>query len=379
MELEQLRGEIDRINDDILNSFIERMKVSGQIADLKTAKGMEILDPARERAVLAKISGKAGPEYASYARILFATLFELSRSVQANKSSMNSALAERIGNALEETDKIFPKEAVVACQGVEGANSQIACDKIFQFANIMYVRSFDAVFNAVEKGLCRYGILPIENSSHGSVSTVYDLMTRHNFHIVRSMKLLVRHCLLARRGVKLEDVREIYSHEQALGQCSKFLAQLPGVRIISVENTAEAAKMIAESGRTDIAAIASEECAHLYGLRVLENNIQDTDNNYTRFIVISKKLEIYPGAEKISIMFSVNNTPGALQRMIARFSSLSLNMTKLESRPIAGTDFQYRFYVDVDASVYDPDVVNLLSEMENGIEGFVFLGAYNEI
>ena len=143
--------------------------------------------------------------------------------------------------------------------------------------------------------------------------------------------------------------------------------------------TAAAAKMVSDSDRNDIAAIASEECAQLYSLSILSNEIQNTANNYTRFIVISKNMEIYPGSDKISIMFSVNNTPGSLQRLIARFSSLSLNMTKLESRPIPGTDFQYRFYVDVDASVADPDIVNLMSDLENTIDGFAFLGAYKEI
>ena len=380
MNLEEMRQEMNSINEQMGDLFVKRMKLSADIADYKKAHGLPILDRRREREILAGISSQAGPEYAAFSRILFSTLFDLSRSYQTQRMQRHSPLADRISGALASTPAIFPKEAVVACQGVEGANSQIACDKVFQFANIMYVRSFEAVFQAVEKGLCSYGVLPIENSSHGSVNSVYDLiMGDQQFSIVRSVKLHIRHCLLAKPGTKPEDIKEIFSHEQALGQCSRFLSANPGIKTTIVENTATAAKAVAESGRTDIAAIASEECAQLYNLSVLSHEIQNTDNNYTRFIVISKNMEIYPGSDKISIMFSVNNTPGSLQRLSARFSSLSLNMTKLESRPIPGTDFRYRFYVDVDASVNDPDVMSLMSDLENTIEGFAFLGAYKEI
>ena len=379
MELEQLREQINGIDEEITDLFTKRMQVAGEIAKYKEEHGMTVLNRSREREILAKVSDQAGPELAGYTRILFSNLFELSRSYQAQKMRHDSALAGRIAKALEETPNLFPKEAFVACQGVEGANSQIACDKIFGFARIMYVRNFEGVFSAVEKGLCKYGVLPIENSSHGSVNSVYDLMGSHRFSIVRGIKLHINHCLLAKRGVEPGQITEICSHEQAVGQCSRFLAANPQIKVTIMENTAAAAKYVSESDRTDLAAIASEDCAQLYSLEILRRDIQDTDNNYTRFIVISKQTEIYPGSDKVSIMFSVNNTPGALQRLIARFSSLSLNMTKLESRPISGTDFQYRFYVDVDASVYDPDVVDLLCELENGIEGFVFLGAYKEI
>ena len=380
MNLDEMRLEMNAINEQMNDLFVKRMNLSADIADYKNEHGLPVLDRRRERETLAGISRQAGPEYAAFSRILFSTLFDLSRSYQIQRIGSRSPLADRISQALSSTPAIFPKEAVVACQGVEGANSQIACDKVFRFANIMYVRTFEAVFNAVEKGLCSYGVLPIENSSHGSVNSVYDLiMGAHKFSIVRSIKIHIRHCLLAKYGTKMENIKEICSHEQALGQCSRFLSANPGIKVTIVENTAAAAKMVAESGRTDLAAIASEECAQIYNLNILSNEIQNTDNNYTRFIVISKNMEIYPGSDKISIMFSVNNTPGSLQRLIARFSSLSLNMTKLESRPIPGTDFRYRFYVDVDASVADPDVITLMSDLENTIEGFAFLGAYKEI
>ena len=379
MELKELRSRLDTVDEKLTGLFVERMGIAKEIAKEKEKKGLTVLNRGREREVLSRVSDIAGEELAPYTRTLYSTLFDLSRSYQEVTLGSHSELGGRIRTAMENTPKVFPAEAIVACQGVEGANSQIATDRLFRFARITYVRNFEGVFNAVEKGLCRYGVLPIENSSHGSVNAVYDLMGTHKFSIVRGIKVHIKHVLLAKAGVDFSDIKEIFSHEQAIGQCSRYLASLPGVKVTVCENTAAAAKMVSESDRTDVAAISSEDCAAIYGLSVVRREIQDTDNNYTRFIVISKNLEIYPGSDKISIMFEVSNTPGALQRLISRFSAQSLNMTKLESRPISGTDFQYRFYVDVEADVADPAVADLLCELENDIEGFVYLGSYKEI
>ena len=179
-------------------------------------------------------------------------------------------------------------------------------------------------------------------------------------------------------GAALSGIREIVSHEQAIGQCSAFLKTLKDVKITVCENTAMAAQMVSQSGRDDIAAISSPACAGLYGLRVLKSDISDSDSNFTRFICISKELEIYPGADKVSLMLNVPHRPGALYGMIARFAALGLNLTKLESRPIAGTDFEFMFYFDLDASVYDEDALGLLCELDEGPEAFTYLGSYSE-
>ena len=379
MDLKEKRAQIDAIDEKLTSLFVERMKTAGEIAQYKKEQGIPILNTAREREILNRVTQMAGDELDGYARILFSTLFDLSRSYQNACMGWRSRTAEQITQALAETQKVFPAKGVVACQGVEGAYSQQACDKMFSFANILYFKNFEGVFSAVEKGLCQYGVLPIENSTHGSVNEVYDLMRGHNFHIVKSMRLHISHSLLAKPGAKLDQIREIYSHEQAIGQCSDFLSKLPDVKVTVCENTAMAAKLVAESERADVAAISSKDCAALYGLTVLQDHVHNTDNNYTRFITISKKLEIYPGSNKISLMFSVPNTPGSLTRTLAKFSSLGVNLTKLESRPLSGTDFQYMFYLDFDASIYSPEVVSLLSELENEMELFVFLGAYSEV
>lgn len=378
MNLEDIRKEIDKVDSQIAQLFRERMGLALEVAKTKEKNNLAVVNSTREKEILRRISDEIGEPLDGYGRILFNTLFDLSRSYQSSYLSRVSDIAERIEKALEETPKLFPKKAVVACQGVPGSYSQSACEKLFEVPNTIYFNSFEGVFNAVEKGLCQYGILPIENSSYGSVGTVYDLMRNYNFHIVKSIRLRVNHNLLAKPGTKMKDVKEIFSHEQAIGQCGEFLKTLKDVKITVCENTARAAKMVAESDRTDVAAISSRDCIELYGLESLNNNIQVSDNNYTRFICISKNLEIYPGANKISLMLSVPHRPNALYHMIAKFSSLGVNLTKLESRPIPGSDFEFMFYFDMEASVYSPEFVSLLGQLENQPEIFVFLGCYSE-
>ena len=311
-----------------------------------------------------------------YERVLFQALFNMSHSYKNSDYGTNTELADRIKKAVEETPKLFPSSGMIACQGIEGAYSQIATDKLFAHANIMYFKTFDGVFQAVENGLCEYGMLPIENSSYGSVTQVYDLMAGHNFYIARDYKLKISHQLLVKPGTKLADIREVYSHSQAIGQCSKFLREHPEIKINVVENTAVAARMVADSDRSDVAAISSSDCRQLYGLDSVQVNIQNTDHNYTRFICITKDLRIYPGASKTSVMLTLGHKPGALADTLAKFASLGLNLTKIESRPIAGSDFEFMFYLDFEASVYSEEVVKLLCQLDAEHADFTYLGTY---
>ena len=379
MDLKELRSEIDRIDDDLVKLFKARMDVSAKIADYKKEQHLPIFVPAREREKLADVADKAGPEMGNYTRVLYSMLFELSRSYQGKRNNTLSPLYHKITEAIDSTPQLFPQQAMVACQGVEGAYSQIACEKIFKSPFIMYFKNFDGVFTAIEQGLCQYGILPIENSTAGSVKKVYDLMIRHNFSIVRSFRLKVDHNLLANPGATMESIKEIYSHEQAINQCSDFLKNLTGVKIIPVENTATAAEMVASSGRIDIAALSSRSCAELYGLKVLAASVQDKDNNHTRFICISKNLEIYPGSDKTSIMMILNHRPGALYKVLARLYVLGINVTKLESRPLPDRDFEFMFYFDLETSIYSEEFVQLMCELEDLCEEFKYLGSYSEV
>ena len=379
MDITELRCEIDKIDDELVKLFGQRMEIAARIADYKKENNLSILVPAREREKLADVAQKAGPEMANYTRVLYSMLFELSRSYQGKRNDTPSPLYQKITRAIESTPNLFPQAPMVACQGVEGAYAQIACEKIFKNPFIMYFKNFEAVFNAIDKGLCQYGILPLENSTAGSVNKVYDLMINHNFSIVRTFRLKIDHNLLALPGAKLTDVKEIYSHEQAIGQCAEFLNTLPGVKVIPVENTAVAAQMVAHSGRTDVAALSSRACEELYGLNCLAANIQDKGNNRTRFICISKNLEIYPGSDKTSIMMILNHKPGALYKVLARLYTLGINVTKLESRPLPDRDFEFMFYFDLETSIYSEEFVQLMCELDELCEEFKYLGSYSEV
>ena len=379
MDLSEIRSQIDGIDRELVDLFCRRMALSAQVADYKKENNLPVYVPARERAILQQVAQQAGEDFEKDARILYSMIFELSRGYQNRRNSPVSPLFSRITGAIEKTPSLFPQNPMVACQGVEGAYSQIACEKIFQSPFILYFKNFEGVFNAIDQGLCRYGILPIENSTAGSVNKVYDLMVRHNFSIVRTFRMKVDHNLLVKPGTRLEDIREIYSHEQAIGQCAEFLQTLPGVTIIPVSNTAVAAQMVSQSDRKDVAAISSRACAELYGLQVLRHSIQDNGNNHTRFICISKNLEIYPGSDRTSIMLILNHKPGSLHKVLSRMYTLGINVTKLESRPIPDREFEFMFYFDLETSIYSQEFILLMCELEGMCEEFKYLGSYREV
>ncbi len=378
MDIKQCRSEIDRIDTELVSLFKRRMDVALDVAKYKGEHGLPIQDPARERQVMAQAAERAGEDLERYAKVVYTALLDVSRSYQRSHLEAESPLAKAVADAVKSSPTTFPTKATVACQGVEGAYSQQACVRMFEFPSILYFQSFDGVFSAVEKGMCRYGVLPIENSAAGSVTQVYDLMERHKFHIVRGIRQRIDHALLANEGATLDGITEILSHPQGIAQCGAFLSAHPKIKVTPVENTASAAKAVAASGRTDIAAIASRRCADLYQLTALTEGVADTDNNYTRFIVIGKGMELYPGANKISMMLSLSHEPGSLSRMISRFAAQGINLTKLESRPIPGREFEFRFHFDIEASLTDPDVVKLLDEIRLGSERFTLLGNYQE-
>nr|WP_325302109.1 prephenate dehydratase domain-containing protein [uncultured Dysosmobacter sp.] len=378
MELSEIRRSIDAVDDQLLNLFLERMRLSEAVGAYKNENHLPIPNKQREREILAKVAEKAGSQE-RYAYHLFSTLFELSRSRQAELVNTPTRVGAQIESSLAAGAALFPQIGLVACQGVEGANSQVACDRLLPRGSIVYVKTFQAVVSAVESGLCKFGVLPIENSSNGSVRAVYDLLQHHNLSIVRSTRLCIRHELLTLPGVKQSEITEIYSHEQAIGQCSKFLGSLEGVRVIPCDNTAMAAKLVAESGNRHAAAISSHPCAALYGLECVNDAIQDSDNNYTRFVCVTKDPVIYAGANRISLVVAFENRPGALYELLAKLAALDINMTKLESCPVAGSDFEFIFFLELDASVQDPSVLAMLEEMERSCAQFQFLGNYAEV
>lgn len=379
MNLEELRKQIDGIDEELVKIFEKRMKTAAEIADVKRKENIPVLNTAREREIIANLTEKTDKDISVYIRILYSLLFEMSRSYQHKLLDKPSELYEKINKAIESSPKLLPDSPLVACQGTEGAYSQMACEKVFNAPNIMYFNNFEGVFSAVENNFCEYGIIPIENSTSGSVNQIYDLMLSHKFFITKSVRVKIDHCLLANKGTKLENIKKIYSKDHAINQCSEFLSKLSGVEIIPVENTAIAAKTVAQSGRDDVAAISSHMCKEIYNLISLENSIQDKDNNYTRFICITKNLQILPGADKTSLMLTLPHKPGALYKTLAKVYALGINLIKLESRPIPQREFEFMFYFDLETSVYSEQFAELICQIGENCETFAYLGSYSEI
>ncbi len=379
MKIDELREKIDSLDTQLVDILKERLDIATAIAEYKKENNLPVLDRKRERELLNKVADLAGEKYEQETRTFFNYIMGISRAYQSKHLGIKSSYEESINEAINLTEKIFPECATVACQGVEGAYSQQACEKIFVNPSIAYLNSWEGVFRAVDSGFCRYGILPLENSNAGSVNRIYDLLAQFNFSIVRSTRLHVNHSLLVKKGIEFEKITDIYSHEQAINQCSEFLSTLKNVKIHVCDNTATASKIVAESEKNNIAALSSKKCAELYNLNVLKEAVQNDGNNYTRFICISKKMEIYPGANKTSLMIVTPHKPGALYNVLSKFNALGINVIKLESRPIPGSDFEFMFYFDIDVSVYSDKFQVLLGQLESEAEKFQYLGSYIEV
>ena len=390
MELHELRARIDEIDAELIRLFAQRMKVASEVAAYKREKGLPVLDESRERQKLNAVAEAAPEGMGDDTRILFAGLMDLSRAYQtrllAKEQGRENPLLQTVRDAEEHTPKAFPtvrndgKPVRVACQGTWGAYSQCAADRLFGKPDILFFSSFDAVFGAVEKGMCDYGIIPAENNTAGSVTGVWDLMTEHSCSIVRSARIKIDHSLLAKPGTKRENVREILSHEQALAQCRVYLEKnFPDARLTPWENTAGAAEAAASSDRCDLAVLASPSCADQYGLEILEGAVQPSDNNRTRFFCIAKQPEIYPGADRSAWELTLDNKPGSLYRALARFYVHGVNLTRLESRPIPGTDFRFRFFCETEADTAGNAFRSLLDELASMGSAVRYLGSYTEI
>ena len=376
-ELKNLREQIDKLDDQLLEVFIKRMEVCKEVGVKKAKTGKNVNDGIREKEIVYRLSQKTPDELKIYLKELYDTVFYTSKAYQSRFMNETSPATEIIDKILAEGLNEFPVSGAIACQGVYGANSGAAAEKLFPISDITYFKNFEGVFNAVEKGLCEFGVLPIENSTAGSVSEVYDLMRKYDFHIVKSVKVQIDHCLAGVNGADIKNIKKVVSHPQALLQCAEYLKKLK-VETESSENTAVAAKKVAELNDPTVAVLCSKSCAKAYSLKVIEPCVQDSEKNYTRFICITKDLRIYKGSNKISIMTALAHTPGALNKIVSRFYAFNLNLTKIESRPIEGSDFEFMFYFDFEGDVLDKNVRNLIAELDNGSDKFVLLGSYKE-
>lgn len=383
LDLNQIRNDIDEVDSKLVKLFFERMALCAKVAEYKKNMSKTVRDDKREKEIISRLSQGMNELDTDSLTLLYNTIFEISRSRQNawihNNTENISKFEQKIKSACIATGA-FPENAVVACQGVEGAYSQIACNTLFENPSVMYFENFESVFKSVQSGLCKYGVLPFENSIHGSVTEVYDMLSKSDVNVVRSVKLPIHHSLLAKKGVALSEITDIYSHRQAIGQCSNFLSENKKIKVHICENTAVAAKMVAQSSNHTIAAISSEKCASLYGLDILKRDLQNSGINFTMFYCISKDLEIYEDdITKAAFMFNIANRAGSLFNVLARFACAGVNLTKIESRPICGKDFEFMFYAEADTKGINDKLVNLFAEFEKELEFFKFIGMYKEI
>jgi prephenate dehydratase len=265
----------------------------------------------------------------------------------------------------------------VAYQGEPGAYSEAAASEYFgSDTELLAQSSFEMVFRAVEEGACQAGLIPIENSLAGSIHVNYDLLLRHSLAVVGEYHLPVHHCLIAHPGVNLNQVRKVISHPQALAQCAGYLASLPGVLPEPVYDTAGSVKLLKQSGERDVAAIASRRAAEIYEMQVLAQNIEDHPENYTRFLAIAPD-PVHPGPNgKTSIVFSLQNQPGALFKALSVFALRDIDLTKIESRPLVGKPWEYLFYIDFAGSVEETATTRALSHLDEFAAMLRVLGSY---
>ncbi|MBI1802920.1 MAG: prephenate dehydratase [Ignavibacteria bacterium] len=270
-------------------------------------------------------------------------------------------------------------KTVVAFQGEHGAFSELAAHMYFDSGiEILPLRSFDDVFRSITRRRARFGIIPIENSLHGSIHQNYDLLQEYSLKIVGEIKLRVVHALLVNRRVALRNVKYVYSHPQALGQCETFLRRLKGIEAIAMYDTAGAAKFIKEEHRTDAAAIASLEAARVYKLTVLRSGIESNHQNFTRFLILSKKSIIAKTKAKTSVIFSLKNVPGSLYKALSVFALRDVNLHKIESRPLVGKPWEYVFYLDFQGSIRDEASRRAIDHLREITSYLKILGSYPE-
>ncbi len=375
MDLLELRKEIDKIDEELIPLLLKRMNISQQVAKYKVERGIPVLNQQREQEILDNVAEKCG-DMGEIIKTVFSATMDASRALQHKIIGGGSELRQTVEQSLYD-GKITADGDSIACQGVDGAYSGVAANTLFPDSPVKFYRQFEDVFEAVNKGEAKFGVIPVENSTAGSVHESYDLIMKYRFYVVGAYDLPIEHCLCAKKGTEYENITDVYSHPQALSQCNNFLKNFDFTGI-NYTNTAAAAKLVSESDRDNVAVICSEKAAKKYGLKVLKRNIQNTSNNQTRFIVISKKLIIPGDANKISLIFSVAHKTGSLYRVLGRFSMAGLSLTKLESRPIENETFNYHFYVDVMGSVRQESTLDLICALSDELPEFEFLGNFNE-
>lgn len=373
--LEELRVELDGIDNQMTELFEQRMKVCQEVAEYKIKNGRNVLDKTRENEKLADVASKVTGDFNKKGiQELYEQLMCMSRKLQYQRLVEDGVLGKLPFISLEQLEK---KNARVVFQGVEGAYSQAAVVRYFGKTQKCFpVATFRDAMIAIEEGSADYAVLPIENSTAGSVTQVYDLLVEFENYIVGELVIPIEHTLAAYPGTKSSNIKMVYSHPQGLMQCEKYLEKHGNWQQISVANTAVAAQRVLADKRCDEAAICSQYAAEIYGLEVLDTCINDEQNNSTRFIVVTNQKVYLKDAGKISLCFEIPHQSGSLYRILSHFIYNDLNMCRIESRPIEGRNFEYRFFVDVEGNLNDSGVKNALRGLREEALNLRILGNY---
>lgn len=364
MDLQQVRGEINEINLKMLELFQKRMECSRQVALYKAEHNMPVLDESREKLIIDKMTELAQTQYKDYAEDFFRGIMSISRSYQ-------SKLLEKNKKA-EIIDEIKPENLVY--QGVDGSFSSEVCG-FYESKSTFCVDTFEEVCLKLVSGEADYGVLPVENSSTGTITEVYDLLLKYNLYIIDEKIIKVDHNLLAPKGVKIQDIKKIYSHPQAFLQCGDYLSMLENVELVPYYNTAISAKSVAQWNDKTKAAIASRKTADLYGLDILQENINSKNENYTKFLVLSPRLEIRSGAGRVCINFTLKHKKGSLLECLKQFAEKGINITKIESRPHPYKTWEYMFFAVFEDN-NETDIFKLIGDIGKKTVSISFLGKY---
>ena len=375
-ELQQLRGDIDAIDRQLVELFCRRMEVTRRVGEYKRARNIPVLDQARERQVLQNKGELAGDELRPAVLTLYQAILALSRRQQRDLAGQNTGNpgVTRFQEARDRARKPVDSPRV-AYQGVPGAYSEQACLNFFsEGTDTVGLEQFEDCFLALREGRADYAVLPIENSSTGAIRQIYDLLSQYECYIVGETTVRVEHCLLAPKGASLETITHVYSHEQGLFQCERYLNTHPGWKQVPQADTAGSAQMVAESGDITKAAVCSARAAELYDLEILARAINHNTQNTTRFVVVSPRLELRPGADKISTLFVLPHEAGSLHEVLSVFSVHGLNLVKLESRPLPERSWQYMFFLEFTGAPDDPAAGDALHELAQTTGEFRILG-----
>lgn len=373
--LDEYRKEIDDIDKELTKLFEKRMDVVLKVARYKQENNLNVLQKGREDDVLNKaVANLTNKDYSdAVVKFLNATM-EISRELQ--KKTINKSTKE---NKYKVTRTAINKKSKVAFPGVEGAFTEEALIKFFgDDATRFAYDDFEDVFKAVQDGKVDYGIIPIENSSTGAIVDTYDLLRKYGFYIVAEECIKIEQHLVGIKGAVTEEIDEVYSHPQGIEQSSEFLKKYSHWKLIPFHNTAISAKLIKDLGDSSKAAIASKRAAEIYGLSIIEESINNQKDNSTRFIVICPRLEVEEEANKVSVMFSLEDKAGTLYRLLRYFAENNINMIKIESRPMKDSSWKYLLYVDFEGDIESKEVQNALSLIEQNSEYFKLLGAYKK-